>query len=124
MGGGTSQTTNTPPPTENELALQSKQLEIAAQQLDALKASNAFQGQLFASAGPLIDAQTALMKQQLDRANSPEAKQLQDAQDAFGLQQLQAAGRLQPIQEEILNRQLDALRNGGAATPEQRQIIE
>lgn len=92
---------NVPPPTATELALQEQQLALAEFQLTELQRQSQFQQDFAEGLGPLLEQQTA------------------DAQAAR-----ERAERLDPIQEELLQLSLEDLRRGGAATPEQIQLIQ
>ncbi len=94
-------TTNVPPPTETELALQERQLELAEFQLTELQRQSALQQEFAEGIGPLLETQAA----EAERA-------------------LEERERLGPIQEELLNLALEDLRRGGAATPEQIGLID
>ncbi len=90
-----------PEPTATEIALQEKQLELAEFQLTELRRQSDLQQEFAEGLGPLLEAQTA------------------DADAAR-----ERAERLDPIQEELLNLALEDLRQGGAATPEQIELIQ
>ncbi len=97
----TKTTTNVPPPTATELALQDKQLELATFQLTQLQTQADLQAQFAEQLGP------ALEQQQLDA---------DAARDQLAI--------TQPIQNELLQLALDDARQGTAATPEQISLIE
>ena len=94
-------TTTVPEPTANELALQAKQLELAEFQLTELRRQSDLQTEFAAQIEPFLELQA------------------EEAQAA-----LEERERLAPIQEELLNLALEDLRRGGAATPEQIDLIE
>ncbi len=97
-----SSTTVTPsPPSAEEKALQGKQLELATFQLEELRRQSTLQQEFAADIGPLLEQQTA------------------DAQLAR-----ERSEQLFPIQEELLQLALDDIRRGGAATPEQIELIQ
>jgi hypothetical protein len=100
MGSKQSSTTTVTRSPE-EIAFQGKQLEIAQQQLDLIKQNAAFQQTAFDKYGPILDAQAAEMERQGARAKE-----------------------LEPIQDELLQRELEAIRRGGAASPEQMAAID
>ena len=89
-----------PPPTETEVALQEQQLELATFQLSELQKQSELQEQFAEQLGP------ALEQQQLDADAARE-------QLAF----------TQPIQNELLERALEDVRQGTRATPEQLEEI-
>ncbi len=98
----TSKTTVSPSePSAEERALQGKQLELATFQLDELRRQSTLQQEFAADIGPLLEQQTA------------------DAQLAR-----ERSEKLFPIQEELLQLALDDIRRGGAATPEQIELIQ
>ena len=87
--------------TQQELDFIEKQIELADFQLTELKRTSTIQTQFLEELRPLVQAQTA------------EAEQARVEQE-----------RLAPIREELLNIQLEDLRRGGEATPEQIRLIE
>ena len=98
----TNRTTVTPSaPTAEETALQQKQLELATFQLEELQKQSALQEQFASDIGPLLEQQTA------------DAEVARERSDA-----------LFPIQEELLQLALEDIRRGGAATPEQIELIQ
>ena len=98
-GGGSSSKPR--PLTQQELTFIEKQIELADFQLTELKRTSTIQTQFLEELRPLVQAQTA------------EAEQARVEQE-----------RLAPIREELLNIQLEDLRRGGEATPEQIRLIE
>ncbi|MCH9050210.1 MAG: hypothetical protein IIA72_03920 [Proteobacteria bacterium] len=97
-----SKTTVTPAaPTAEETALQQKQLELATFQLTELQKQSELQAQFAGDIGPLLEQQAA------------DAELARERSDA-----------LFPIQEELLQLALEDIRRGGAATPEQIELIQ
>ena len=97
-----SKTTVTPAaPTAEERALQSKQLELATFQLEKLQKQSELQAQFAGDIGPLLEQQAADAELARERINA-----------------------LFPIQEELLQLALEDIRRGGAATPEQIELIQ
>lgn len=90
----------TPAPTAQEIELQKRQLELADFQLQELRRQRE-QQELFA------EKLTPLFEQQAEAADLARQRQEQIA----------------PIQDELLKLTLDDLRRGGAATPEQKELI-
>lgn len=88
-------------PSAEETALQQKQLELATFQLDELRNQSELQQQFAADIGPLLEQQTADADLARERSE-----------------------KLFPIQEELLQLALDDIRRGGAATPEQIELIQ
>lgn len=110
MGGKskTTNVTNVPPPTATELAFQEKQLELAEAQLEAIREQGDFQKELFGRIGGDL---------------SPEEQAIQDKVNTLTLAELERAERLGPIEEELLQLQLDAIKDPGAS-PEELALIE
>ena len=97
-----SKTTVTPAaPSAEETALQQKQLELATFQLTELQRQSELQQQFAGDIGPLLEQQAA------------DAELARERSDA-----------LFPIQEELLQLALEDIRRGGAATPEQIELIQ
>lgn len=117
MGGKTTTTTNVPPPSPAELELQGLSVEEKKLQIDALKSQSTFQRELSDFALPEIRAQAA-ERAALNAAVSPEDRA------AFEKSEFDRRQRLGPIQDELLQRQLEDIRRGGAATPEQVARID
>lgn len=108
MGGKSSTTVNVPPPTAEEQALTAKQVQLAEAQLKAIEQQTALQQQLFAGSGDLLAKQTAILDQLIADANKPPTER-----------ELQ----MQALQDELVNRQIESLRRGGAASPEELALI-
>jgi len=97
-----SKTTVTPAaPTAEETALQQKQLELASFQLTELQKQSELQAQFAGDIGPLLEQQAADAELARERSE-----------------------KLFPIQEELLQLALEDIRRGGAATPEQIELIQ
>lgn len=105
----TSTRVEVPPPTAQEIALQEQQIKLAEAQLQAITEQTAFQKEQFALAGPLFEKQIELLTKQLEPPTAEEQAQ---------------ADKYQAIYDELLERQLDEIRRGGAASPEQIRLIE
>ncbi len=102
MGGSSQTTTVTPAPISAEdRAFKEGSLKVQQQQLEALISQQAFQEKQFGLVEPLLQLQ------------------VEDAQTAR-----ERALELQPIEDELIQRQLEIIRSGGAATPEQQAAIE
>lgn len=108
MGGKSTSTTVIPEPTAEERALTTKQVELAEAQLKAIQQQTALQEQLFAGSGDLLSKQTAILDQMIADANKPPSER-----------ELQ----MQTLQDELVNRQLESLRRGGAASAEELALI-
>ncbi len=98
MSGKTS--VSVPPPTSQELALQERQIKLADLQIAEIQRQSALQQKAFEQFAPLVEAQEAELVRQQERAAKFEA-----------------------FEEELLQLQLEAIRRGGAATEEQKRLI-
>lgn len=105
--GGGSSTTTVDPPTAEETALTVKQTELAQFQLEELRRQTDLQAAEQERLAPLIAQLEELQPLQLDLAK----------------QDLSRALELGPIQDELLQLELENIKRGGAATPEQEQLI-
>lgn len=134
FGGGDSttiQTTNIPGPTPEELGLVKLNMQLAQRQLANIDQLAPFQQELLSSAMGELTAQREHRERVL-AAFTPEEQATMARDEAaaqresIGLMREDAerARRLGPIQDELLNLQLDQLRRGGAATPEQAARIK
>lgn len=116
-GQSTSNTTVTSaPPTEEEKALIALNTQLAQKQLDNINALQPFQKQLLDYSASQLSNQQAYDKA-LNAAISPED------QAAAAKEQFDQARALGPMQTQLAQMQLDALKQGGAATDEQKQRI-
>jgi hypothetical protein len=105
MGSKTS--VNVPGPTAQEQQLTAKQVELAQAQLDAIKAQTEQQKLFGQQTGDLVALQTDLLKRSV----------------ALDEENVKKAQEMEPIQKEIFDRQLEVLRRGGAASPEELGLI-
>lgn len=119
MSGGGSQTTvNQPAPkTAEEIELDKINLELARKQLANVDQLAPFQEELISSAIKNLNQQNAL-DDAITGAVTPEQ------QAAAFKAEFERSQRLGPIQDELLQLQLNDLRRGGAATPEQEARIK
>lgn len=106
-GGGSSTTTVVDPPTAEETALTVKQTELAQFQLEELRRQTDLQAAEQERLEPLIAQLEELQPLQLDLAK----------------QNLTRALELGPIQDELLQLELENIKRGGAATPAQIELI-
>ncbi len=114
---GSSTTVNTVAPmTPEEQQLIGLQTQIAQQQLGAIQAQAPLNAQLLAQAQQGVTAQNAYQTA-LDAAISP-----QD-QAAAAATQFKNAGTLSSDQMQLAQMQIDALKQGGVATDQQKQAI-
>lgn len=93
-GGGSTTTVTVPGPTEEELELTRTQVEIQREQLELLKEQRVEQGQAF-----------QFLTDELNRLN-------------------EQAVEVDPVFAEIQEMELERLRRGGAASPEELRLIE
>lgn len=116
-GGSTTQVTNIPGPTPEELELVRLNTDLARRQLANIDQLAPFQQELLASASEELKGLSA-ERRALGAILSPEDQARAIKAD------FERAQRLGPIQDELLNLQLEQLRRGGAATPEQEARIK
>lgn len=72
---------------------------------------------------PLLEKYALLIEQDFADANDPATIALKQKQRQLDTAQLDAAINNLPMQQELLERQLDEIRRGGAATDEQKRLI-
>src|SRR3990167_4108403 len=118
-GGGSRNVTNVTPaaPTPEETRLLSLSAEEKEIQLANLKQITELQKKYFPLAESQLDYQAAL-DAEMRKSLTPEQYALQAKTD------FERTQRLGATQEELLNMQLEQLRRGGAATPEQLARID
>lgn len=123
MGGSkTTQTTKvTQTPEEKEFTRQ--QIELAKQQLALTEEQHGWQSEIFALTKPLLEKYSLLVGQQYDDYNSPAAVALRDRYSQLESAQLDQQLQNIPLQNELLQHQLDEIRRGGRATDEQKALI-
>lgn len=88
------------PPTKTERKAGEVALRLAEEQLSAIERQNIFQEEQFAAFGPLIEGF-----------------------EADALIAREQAEALAPLQQELLDLELERIKRGGAATPEQLELI-
>lgn len=108
MGGGGETTVTPAPKSAEELELVRKQIELSEFQLTELRKQSEFQDELRERFGPELERFEAL---------APERAELEAAQLEFARETL-------PIQRELLDLELEDIRRGGAASPEQIEAIQ
>lgn len=123
MGGGKSTTTTTVTRTPEETEYTRQQIELAKQQLQLLEEQHGWQSEIFALTKPLLQKYALLVEQDFQDANDPALRDMRNRQRQLESAQLDAAIRNLPIQQELLERQLDEIRRGGRATDEQKALI-
>lgn len=104
-------------PSADEIELTKLNTQIAQRQLQNMDTLQPFQQKLLELSGYNLDSELATTKA-LNAAITPE-QQAQAAKADFDRQQ-----KMGPIQDELMQLQLDAARQGGKATPEQLQQIK
>ena len=110
MSGSSSETKTTiPPPTKEEQALVGSQLELAQKQLKNIDQAGAFTTDLFQRIYPQLFGETQQFL--------PKEQQVQGQALDFAGQQIGAQGQL-------LQSELDAIKNGYALTPDQAKLID
>lgn len=125
MGGGSKTTsTTTVTQTAEEKAYTQKQIELATKQLQYLEEQHQIQTDIYTLTKPLLEQYTLLAQQDIAEQNSPEYQALKAKQNQLTTAQMDSALRNMPIQDELLQRQLDEIRRGGAATDEQKALIK
>lgn len=106
-----------PPPTAQETQLMEIQAELAKRQLTQLDELQPFQQELVQQLTSELERQGAISKA-IGETVTPE----QEAE--FYKEDIERARRLGPIQDELLQLQLEAARQGGRPTEEQLGLIE
>jgi len=125
MGGGsktTSSTTVTRTPEEIEYTKQ--QIELAKQQLALVQEEHGWQSEIYALTKPLLEKYALMVDQDFAEMQSPEFQAMKAKQQQLDTANIDAQLRNLPLQEELLQRQLDEIRRGGAATDEQKRLIK
>lgn len=120
FGGGGSSTTivNTPGPmSEEEKELIKLQTDLSRKQLENIDLLQPFQKEL-------LDLSLANLRRQQAESTARDAAISPDQRAAAEKADFERAQRLGPIQDELLQRQLEEIRRGGGASPEQIQRIK
>ena len=124
MGGGSKTTTTTTVTrTPEEIEYTKQQIELAKQQLALIDEEHGWQSEIYAITKPLLEKYALMIDQDYAEYNSPEYQATRAKQNQLNSAQLDSAIRNLPIQDELLQRQLDEIRRGGAATDEQKRLI-
>ena len=100
MGGGGTTVQQPAPPTPQEIELQELSIQLSQKQLEAIDKQTAFQEEQFAALGPLLEQQRITQEKALAREEE-----------------------LDPIRRELLDLEIEAIRRGPAASPEQKKLI-
>jgi len=118
QSGKKQQTTiNIPGPSAEETALAASNTQLSQAQLAAFQETSKRQAELFELQRPALERQ-ALEQKILNEIYTPEE------QAGLIKQELERTKRLGPIQDELLNLQLEQIRRGGKASPEELATIE
>lgn len=124
MGGGSKSTTSTKvEQTPEEKEYNRVQIDLAKQQLRLVEEQHGWQSEIYNITRPLLAKYGLMVDQQFDEWNSPEAADLRTRYRDLESAQLDAQMRMLPIQEELMQMQLDEIRRGGRATEEQKRLI-
>ena len=119
MGGGSETTTTTTanPPSPEQTALTERQIALADEQLASIRASKPLTDALLAGATEMLPLQIDFLKKSLADIDDPEQKALRSEQTAFARESI-------PIQRELQQKALEIIRRGGAASPEEMELIK
>ena len=109
--------------TPEEIEYTKQQIELAKQQLALTEEMHGWQSDIFAITKPLLEKYALLVDQDFAKQSSPEYQALQAKYGQLEEAQLDQAIRNLPMQDELLQLQLDEIRRGGRATDEQKALI-
>lgn len=123
MGGGKTTTTTTVTQTAEEKEYTKQQIEMAKQQMALLQEQHGWQSEIYEITKPLLAKYALLVEQEFADYNDPVAATLREKQRTLDAANIDAAIANVPIQQELLQRQLDEIRRGGRATDEQKAMI-
>lgn len=124
MGGGQKSTTATQyQQTPEEKEYNQVQIDLAKQQLALTQEQHGWNSEIFAMTKPLLAKYGLMVEQQFNDYNSPEASDLRKRYASLENAQLDQQIRNMPIQDELMQLQLDEIRRGGRATDEQKRLI-
>lgn len=123
MGGSKTTSTTTVTQTAEEKEYTKQQIELAKQQLMLLEEQHGWQSEIYEITKPLLSKYALLIDEEFARNNDPATIALRDKQRQLDTANLDAAISNLPKQQELLDRQLDEIRRGGAATDEQKRLI-
>lgn len=113
MSSKTETTVEAREPTAEERELQQLQIQLARQQIEEFGRQREFQEQLGELVAPAVAEARAL-----NEILTPEERA------EVAREQFERERRLGPIQDELLQAELERIRRGGAASPEQLALIE
>ena len=123
MGGKNESKTTQASLSPQEIEFNNKQLDLASQQLEIVKQQAAGQADFMTRINPLLDLQTKLYTQEFEDMNDPVSKEVKALSQKYGLDVLKQNITNLPLQQELLQSQIDEVRRGGAATPQQEELI-
>lgn len=126
MGGSSTTKVEQAPPSEEEKAYLTGQQALASKQLELLNSQQDFNKSYLDQIKPVLDQQTELLTKALSAANNPDPVQaaIDKQTSAQQLQALQDQADLEPLQKQLLQKQLQDSLQGTAATPEQTAQID
>lgn len=124
MGGGKTTSTTTVTQTAEEKEYTKQQIELAKQQLKLVEEQHGWQSEIYTLTKPLLEKYALMVDQDFAEYNSPEVAALRAKQRELDTAQVDSAIRQLPVQEELMQLQLDEIRRGGRATPEQKALID
>lgn len=109
--------------TPEEIEYTKQQIELAKQQLALTQEMHGWQSDIFNITKPLLEKYALLVDQDFAKQSSPEYQALQAKYGQLEEAQLDQQIRNLPLQDEMLQLQLDEIRRGGRATDEQKALI-
>lgn len=112
------------PPSPEEAAWIESQMKLANQQIDILAKQAAFSDDYMTLIKPVLEAQKEIILASANAANDPVQQAIVAKTAELQLAQLEHQGALMPMQLELMKAQLDQLKNGYKATPEQEALID
>jgi len=123
MGGSKTTTTTKVERTPEEIEYTKQQIELAKQQLKLVEEEHGWQSEIYALTKPLLEKYALMVDQDFADMQTPEYQAMKQKQQQLDTANIDAQLRNLPLQEELLQRQLDEIRRGGAATDEQKRLI-
>lgn len=123
MGGSKTTTTTKVERTPEEIEYTKQQIELAKQQLKLVEEEHGWQSEIYTLTKPLLEKYALMVDQDFAEMQSPEYQAMKAKQQQLDTANIDAQLRNLPLQEELLQRQLDEIRRGGAATDEQKRLI-
>jgi len=124
MGGSKTTSSTTVTRTPEEIEYTKQQIELAKQQLALVQEEHGWQSEIYALTKPLLEKYALMVDQDFAEMQSPAYQEMKAKQQLLDTANIDAQLRNLPMQEELLQRQLDEIRRGGAATDEQKRLIK